>query len=111
VLHASSPDRLSAKLDHAASQAFYAKNRCRGSRTGWVLFCIVMLERTHRSEGRSDNFRHYLEMLRTIDTRAHAVVRGLTPLLSLPRIGGRAFRVACRKLCLATARSREERSA
>jgi len=110
VLHASSADRLSATLDHAASQAFYRKNRPHGSLIGWVLFCTVMLERTYRSERRSANFYEYLDALRTVDPRAHSVVRRLTPLLGVPRIGGRLFRLVCRRWCLATARARQSMS-
>jgi glycosyltransferase involved in cell wall biosynthesis len=108
VLHASSSDRLSSKLDHASSLAFYSKNHAHASRTGWGLFCTVMLERTYHSERRSLNFQRYLDLLRTIDPRAHSVVRRLTPLLAVPGIGGRLFRSACREWFFAFARGREQ---
>jgi glycosyltransferase involved in cell wall biosynthesis len=107
ILHASSPDRLSSRLDHASTLEFYRRNREHCSRTGWILFCSVMLELTYRYEGRSDNFRHYLQLLRAIDPRAYTVLGGLTTLLWMPRIGGRAFRAVSRRWCFATARSRE----
>jgi glycosyltransferase involved in cell wall biosynthesis len=107
VLHVSAADRLSAKLDHEATRSFYVKNTPRGSRTGWLLFCTVMLETTFRTERRSANFRYYLDTLKDIDGGARTVVGLLTSLLYVPRIGGRLFRVACRKYCLATASARE----
>jgi len=106
ILHASSPHRLSDSLDHDSSKAFYRKNRQRGSRTGWILFCTVMLERTFRAERRSRDFHYYLDLLSGIDGRARTTIGLLTILLNVPSIGGRLFRVACREYCLATARGR-----
>jgi glycosyltransferase involved in cell wall biosynthesis len=107
VLHVHARDRLSSKLDHESTRSFYVKNSSRGSRTGWVLFCTVMLETTFRTERRSANFRYYLDTLQTIDRRARGVIGILTAALYVPRVGGRLFRVASRNYCLATARARE----
>jgi glycosyltransferase involved in cell wall biosynthesis len=107
VLHARAVDRLSSKLDHESTRSFYVKNSSRGSRTGWILFCTVMLETVFRTERRSGNFRYYLDILQTIDRSARQAIGMLTAVLYVPRIGGRLFRVACRRYCLATASARD----
>ena len=111
VLHIASHDRLSAKPDHEASKLFYLKNRQHGSRSGWVLFCTIMLERAFRAERRGTNFRYYLATLKNIDSRAGAIVGVLTALLYIPRLGRRLFRAACTSYCLATADARDRGAA
>ena len=111
VLHIASHDRLSARPDHEASKLFYLKNRHHGSRSGWVLFCTIMLERAFRAERRGPNFRYYLATLKNIDSRAGAIVGVLTSLLYIPRLGRRLFRSACTTYCLATADARDRSAA
>jgi len=107
ILHTASDDRLSAKVDHEASTLFYLKNGDRGSRTGWALFCAIMLERAFRTARQGADFRYYLDTLKNIDSRAGAIVGILTHLLYVPRLGRRLFRTACTAYCLATADARE----
>lgn len=109
ILHTASPDRLSARHDHEASQEFYRKNRRHGSQTAWVLFATIMLERTFRTEGRGPNFAYYLDFLKDLDRRARECIGALTVLLYVPRIGSRVFRSATRIYCHATVQ-RERRA-
>lgn len=106
ILHIGGVDRLSARPNHGASVRFFQKNRRFCSRNGWILFATVMLERNFRAEGKGREFRHYLEFIRDIDPDAAAPIRSLTSLLHVPRIGGRLFRAACRRYCMATAQRR-----
>jgi glycosyltransferase involved in cell wall biosynthesis len=99
ILHIDGADRLSRKLNHEATDRFFVKNRPHCSQNGWVLFATVMMERTFRDEGRGPHFFRYLESIREMDASAHASIRSLTPLLRVPRIGGRLFRAACRRYC------------
>jgi glycosyltransferase involved in cell wall biosynthesis len=101
ILHVSADDRLSARPDPEASLAFFRKNRAHASRTGWVLYFSILLETTYRAQGRGPAFLRYLSLLDETDPEAGAVIRRLTRLLALPRIGRRLFRVACRRYCRA----------
>ncbi len=108
ILHVASDDRLSARPDPEASLGFFRKNRLRCSRTGWILFFVVMLETTFRAGRRDAAYCNYLELLHETDARAGVVVGRLAALLHLPGIGGRLFRAASRAWCRATAAGRNE---
>jgi glycosyltransferase involved in cell wall biosynthesis len=97
VLHVSAADRLSARPDPEASLQFFRKNRPHASRAGWVLYFTILLETTYRAQGRSAAFERYLALLDETDARAGAVVRRLTRLLAIPRVGRRLFRAASRR--------------
>lgn len=106
ILHIDGSDRLSAKLNHQASARFFHRNRHHCSRNGWLLFATAMMEWSYRDEGKRPPFFQYLETIREVDAAAYAAVRSMTPILQVPRIGGRLFRAACRRYCIATARRR-----
>ncbi len=108
ILHVASADRLSARIDPAASLQFFRKNRRLSTRTGWILFFSIMLETTYRAEQGGGAFRNYLDLLRETDERAAAALGRMTPLLRLPRIGRKLFRAASRAWCRATASGRDE---
>lgn len=106
VLHTGGADRMSAALNHEATERFIRKNLRGCSRNGWVLFATVMLERTWRTEGRSARFERYLALVRAMDPGAVGPIAAMTPLMRVPRIGGRLYRAATRRYCSATARHR-----
>lgn len=101
VLHIGGADRMSAKLDHPATEAFFRKNRRHCSQTGWVLFVTVMLQRAYRAEGRGPNYSRYLALVEEIDPVARGPIEKLSHLLRVPRIGSQLFRAAARRYCAA----------
>ena len=106
ILHIDQPGRMSGTPNHLATDKFIQKNRQHCSVNGWLLFATFMMEMTFREEGRGPNFHRYLDFVRELDAGAFAAVRSLMPLLRVPRVGGRLFRAACRRYCVATARRR-----
>jgi glycosyltransferase involved in cell wall biosynthesis len=106
ILHVGGPDRLSAQPNHEATHRFLRKNWRHCSRNGWLLFATIMLERTFRAERKGQNYLRYLALINDLDPAAHAPIRFLASLMRIPRIGGRLFRAACRRYCVATARRR-----
>lgn len=106
ILHIDRPDRISSTLNHQATEAFVRKNLRHCHRNGWILFATFMMDWTFREAGEGPDFRRYLDFVRELDAGAFRAIRSLTPVLRVPRIGGRLFRAACRRYCVAAARRR-----
>lgn len=96
IAHMDGTDRMSARLDHAATETFFRKNRRHGTRNGWLLFASVMLAKARLSEDATVQSGRYLRMIGEIDPRARNPIRRLTGLVRLPGFGLQLYRVACR---------------